>query len=239
MAWHPPILDAVDFPVTTLTIIVNVVICYLLNSRDVPFTSVAVSSESVVVHREYWRIVTAAFSHYEVFHVVANAGSSWASGQLEVLVGSGQFAIFVAILALSSGALDALIRHFLLPATAQAWALGYSGVVCGLMAILSSYESALTLFGLRIPWSFVPFLNIAVIQLLIPRVSFIGHLSGVIVGFAIRWHAFDWVTRALFWNLLPWAALFFFAAWARGHRDAVPWFDVAREPPPGGRVERV
>jgi membrane associated rhomboid family serine protease len=229
MGWHPQILDVLEFPITALTIVVNAVICYLLNSRDVPVSSVATSSNAVIVEHEYWRIVTSAFSHYEIFHIAANIGSSWASGALEVEVKSPQFLIYIVILTLSSGLLDSLIRHFFLPNTTDTFSLGYSGVVCGLMAVMSTYRSYLNLFGLQIPWSFMPFANIILIQILIPRVSFIGHLSGVLVGFLIRWHIFDWVTPQLFWNVLPWTILFFFANWVRGHRDAVRWFSVSTQ----------
>jgi membrane associated rhomboid family serine protease len=230
MGWHPPIFDAIAFPITTVTIIINAVICYLLNKREVPVTSVATTSDSIILEHEYWRIVTSAFSHYEIFHIIANIGSSWASGQLEVAVGSAQFLIYIVILTVSSGLLDATIRHFFFPNTTDTWALGYSGVVCGLMAIIAAHRSSLNLFGLNIPWSFMPFINIIFIQIIIPRVSFIGHLSGVLVGFLIRWHIFDWLTQELFWNLLPWIVFFFFANWVRGHRDAVGWFSVSRQP---------
>jgi membrane associated rhomboid family serine protease len=245
MGWHPPILDALSFPFTTVTIIVNGVICYLLNARDIPFTSVAIASDSVFINGEYWRIITSAFSHYQIFHIVANIGSSWSCGPLEAEVGTIRFVIYIAILAISCGLLDVLIRHYFLPSTTQTWALGYSGVVCGLMAILSAYHSHLRIFGFNIRWSFMPFINILLIQLIVPRVSFIGHLSGVIVGFLISWNLFNWVTEQLFWNVLPWIVAFFFVNWARGHRDAMQWFSVSNQPPPpdvtvvNGRLERV
>jgi membrane associated rhomboid family serine protease len=72
--------------------------------------------------------------------------------------------------------------------------LGYSGVVFGLEAIMSSKMDALTLGGITIPWSITPFLNLALTQLLVPNASFVGHLAGIVAGFLITWHAFDWVT---------------------------------------------
>jgi membrane associated rhomboid family serine protease len=245
MGWRPPILDVVYYPVSLITIIVNVIVCYILNSRDVPLDSVATSSDGVLVNHQYWRIITATFSHYSILHIIANVSSSWACRGLEMVHGASQFLLYITILTLSSNVLDALIRRRFLPETRQTMAVGYSGVVCGLMAIFSAESSGFQIFGIRIPWSVMPFINIALISLIIPQASFIGHLAGVIMGFLISWHIFDWVTIRLFWNLIPWIALFFFANWVKSHRDAVTWFAMSTEAPApqmtlvGGRLERV
>jgi membrane associated rhomboid family serine protease len=115
-----------------------------------------------------------------------------------------------------------MIRRYFFPQTTEIWCVGYSAVVCGLMAVMSAHHSSFQLFGIRVPWSVTPFLNIAFIQLIIPRASFIGHLSGVIIGFLISWHLFDWITVRVYWNLLPWIAFFFFASFLKDHPEAVP-----------------
>jgi membrane associated rhomboid family serine protease len=245
MAWTPPIVEVIYYPVSLITVIVNVIVCYILNSRNVQVTSVATSSDGILVDRQYWRIITATFSHYSILHIIANVSSSWACRRLEMVHGASQFLVYVTVLMLSSNILDALIRRWFLPQTTQTLAVGYSGVVCGLMAIFSAESSGVEIFGVRIPWSIMPFINIVLISLLIPQASFIGHLAGVIMGFLISWHIFDWITVRLFWNLIPWIAFFFFANWVRWHRDAVTWFVSSTQPPApqmtvvGGRLERV
>jgi hypothetical protein len=91
----------------------------------------------------------------------------------------------------------------------------------------------------------MPFLNILLIQMIIPRASFIGHLSGVVIGFLISWKVFDWITVKVFWNLLPWLVFFFFVSYAKDHPDSFPWFSISSEPPAprtaviNGRLTRV
>ena len=54
------------------------------------------------------------------------------------------------------------------------------------------YPQAYPLFGLSIPGWLVPFLSLALIQLLVPNASFEGHLSGIAVGFAVGANLFTW-----------------------------------------------
>ena len=42
-----------------------------------------------------------------------------------------------------------------------------------------------------------PFALLIGTQLLIPNVSFLGHLAGVIMGYPLAWHALDWMQPPL------------------------------------------
>jgi hypothetical protein len=44
------------------------------NSRDVPVTSVATSSDGILADCQYWRIITATFSYYSILHIIAKVG---------------------------------------------------------------------------------------------------------------------------------------------------------------------
>lgn len=62
----------------------------LWNNR-VPVDKVAFSYRRVIQHREYWRILTAAHSHFDLFHLGFNVMSLWSCRYAEVLLGSWVF----------------------------------------------------------------------------------------------------------------------------------------------------
>jgi membrane associated rhomboid family serine protease len=245
MGWRPPILELLEFPVSLSLAVLNVIVYFRLVSNQVDVTTVAVSSEAVLGRKQYWRVVSATFSHFDILHIVANTASAWSCRVLEFELGIPRFLIDVTILVTLSSFVDALIRKHFLPQTADVWCIGYSAVVCGLQAIMSAHHSYFEILGFRIPWSITPFLNIILIQFIIPRASFIGHLSGVIIGFLISWRLFDWITVRLYWNLLPWLVFFFFCSYVRDHADSFAWFSVSNEAPAprttiiDGRLTRV
>jgi Rhomboid family len=70
-------------PGTTLLLGLNLWVAFLLWSRKVDPSAVAVSYDAVVSDREYWRCVTASFSHFEALHLGFNMMSLYNMGQLE------------------------------------------------------------------------------------------------------------------------------------------------------------
>eukprot|EP00953_Heterococcus_sp_UTEX-ZZ885_P006690 4078-Heterococcus_DN1.PRE.1 len=70
-------------PGTTLLLCLNLWAAFLLWSRKVDPSAVAVSYDAVVSDREYWRCVTASFSHFEALHLGFNMMSLYNMGQLE------------------------------------------------------------------------------------------------------------------------------------------------------------
>jgi membrane associated rhomboid family serine protease len=81
----------------------------------------------------------------------------------------------------------------------QTYTVGYSGVVFGWMAVCAILIPVpWPIFGVNIPAWIVPFLFLAITQFLIPNASFLGHLAGIIIGFAIGGGAFEWFNEYLF-----------------------------------------
>ena len=89
-------------------------------------------------------------------------------------------------------------------------AVGYSCVVFGWMTILAVKQpsSKLNLFGvLSLPISFAPFESLIFTSIIVPQASFIGHLSGIVVGYSIAWgliHGMNnyWAVMMLGWIVL-------------------------------------
>jgi len=62
---------------------------------------------------------------------------------------------------------------------------------------------------LQIPLSLAPFGSLILTQILIPQASFIGHLSGIIVGYLISWDLFWWFDNTLFYTCFVWTLIGF------------------------------
>ncbi|KAJ6420546.1 hypothetical protein OIU84_027979 [Salix udensis] len=104
-----------------------------------------------------------------------------------------------------------LIGRFKLEYFRRVTAVGYSCVVFGWMTILSVKQpsSKLNLFGfLSLPISFAPFESLIFTSIIVPQASFLGHLSGIVVGYAIAWGLIHGMNN--FWaiSMLGWIVLF-------------------------------
>ena len=123
---------------------------------------------------EWWRVLTSGFLHIGPIHLLFNMMALWVLGRdLEMVLGRGRFLALYAI-SLLGGA--AAVMLFYAPQDSVA---GASGAVFGLMGGL-----AVVLKRMRVPVGQVIGLiavNIA-ISVLIPGISLIGHLGGLVVG---------------------------------------------------------
>jgi membrane associated rhomboid family serine protease len=125
---------------------------------------------------EWWRVLTSGFLHIGPIHLVFNMMALWVLGRdLETVLGRGRF-LAVYVIALLGGAAAVMISYG--PNQAVA---GASGAVFGLMGGL-----AVVLRRLRVPAGQVIGLIVVnvVISVVIPGISLIGHLGGLVVGAA-------------------------------------------------------
>jgi membrane associated rhomboid family serine protease len=123
---------------------------------------------------EWWRVLTAGFLHIGPIHLVFNMMALWVLGRdMEMVLGRGRF-LALYLVSLLGGA--AAVMLFYGPEDSVA---GASGAVFGLMGGL-----AVVLKRMRVPAGQVIGLiavNVA-ISVLIPGISLIGHLGGLVVG---------------------------------------------------------
>ena len=229
MGYRPPFLDFFQTPISVILIVINVLIFFWLNKKSIPVENVATSPSSILDRHEIWRCITSSFSHYNILHIIFNVASSWNVRTLETFLGPSNFLIDLTILVILPPFIDALIRKKLNPEE-DVWSLGYSCVVCGFMTLIETYQSSVNLFGLNLPWSIAPFVQIIMTSILIPNASFIGHLSGVIIGYLIRWHFFDWLTPQLFYNILPWISIFMFFNYVATYPNHFTFIKISKQP---------
>ena len=127
---------------------------------------------------EWWRLVTAGFLHFGVFHVAMNMLLLFQLGQLlETGIGRTRFALLYTA-SLLGGSLGALLL------SPDALTGGASGAVFGLMAAatVGLRQRGINPFQTGIGTTLV--LNL-LITFAIPGVSIGGHLGGAIVGGAV------------------------------------------------------
>ena len=145
-----------------------------------------------------WRLFTSPFFHNGFLHLALNM-SAWVplGSSLERSVGSVQFAYLTLLFALLGGSL-----HTLAGASAgkvgahRECAVGLSGVIFSLVVVDSHLSPAQTrsLFGfVTVPTRYYPLALLAVLQLLLPSASLLGHLAGVLVGYAFVWGWLNWL----------------------------------------------
>jgi len=140
--------------------------------------------DSGQIHHEYWRLITAGFLHYDLTHVVLNtlllllvapvverrAGTAW----LLVIFLSASVASFLGI----------LIKHQLWPA--EGVSLGASGGLFGLLGagvalVFLRLRAQSRLDRTRLAGVLVG----GLIYSVLPGISMIGHIVGLLVGTAI------------------------------------------------------
>lgn len=173
---------------------------------------------NVIYLREYYRVITSTFFHGSVMHIGMNGMSTMAIGsKLERKMGTLLFAftvlwsvmltsllyIGVAFLMHVLGTDDALYQH----------SVGFSGVLFHL-SVLEAYQSkeaSRSVFGFfRVPTKAYPWALLIALQIVIPNVSFLGHLAGILAGTLQLFGALDFLFPSIDFmrkmELLGWLA---------------------------------
>lgn len=182
-------------PLVTCAIILLNCFIHLFNFLfTVNISDYTIQARIVLENSEYYRIVTSAFIHGGIFHIGMNMMSLYQlGGHIERTFGSMQF-LFVTIWSLIlCGFLYCYLSWFLTYLTGDiSWylsnAVGYSGVLFAYAMIYSYHAISPTqsIMGMvEVPSKLYPWILLFLIQILLPNISMIGHLSGVIIGFCI------------------------------------------------------
>ncbi|KAL5990865.1 RHOMBOID-like protein 13 [Asimina triloba] len=216
----PLLYEIWEKPATSCIIAICSAIWVYIQKKNVSYGHVGLSYEAAM-EGQHWRLITSAFSHISVLHLVFNMSALWSLGVIEQLghvgLGIGFYLHYTLVLVLLSGLLvlgayHILIQRFKIDYFRRVTAVGYSCVVFGWMTILSVKQpsSKLDLFGfLSLPISFAPFESLIFTSIIVPQASFLGHLSGIIVGYAIAWGLIQGMNN--FWaiSMLGWIILAF------------------------------
>jgi membrane associated rhomboid family serine protease len=130
-----------------------------------------------LVPAEPWRLLTSAFTHVQIFHIFSNLFILYQIGPaLEQMLGRLRFALLYLASALGGG-----VAVWLLSAPHQA-TLGASGAVLGLVGALLVISRAR---GMDVTWILGYVAITAVLSVVIPNISWEGHLGGFVTGAAV------------------------------------------------------
>jgi len=157
---------------------------------------------SIIHHYQFYRLVTAAGFHVGVLHILLNMMSFLPLGAtLERLLGTFQFMWLILLFDFLCGSI-----HFLLAAASffnplfsysnfiNECAVGFSGVIFGLLVvnIEKSQNPTSSVFGFfSVPAKLYPWVLLVLLQFLMPGISFLGHLGGILAGYLYNYGLLD------------------------------------------------
>ncbi|GAX18737.1 hypothetical protein FisN_26Hh028 [Fistulifera solaris] len=177
----------------------------------------APSAVGLIYHQvdEPWRWFTGATAHFDVWHFGMNMMtlSSLGTALEHKKVGSMAFFASNLTMMLFSGILWWMLQWLLLRSTSNHQpsipTVGYSGVLFAWLVVLSMEQGTVcpVFFLPDLCFSAVslgggfsihpgPLIQLVMMQLLLPRASWTGHLAGIVVGFVYQWRL---LPDALWW----------------------------------------
>ena len=186
--------------ITILCILLYAVVQCVL---DVPISSIALNPSSILIDRQLYRLITGALFHANLMHIFMNMTSTMAMGKmLERRIGTMMTYLTIAYGILLSSCLYVAISWLLFVTCGYAPLMkrncvGFSGVIFHLSVLETNHVSTTTndnvddgrttttrsVFGLfEVSSRAYPYALLVAIQFIMPHVSFLGHLSGIITG---------------------------------------------------------
>lgn len=179
-------------PLGTCTVAASCIFLFLTN----PFISLNdVSLLPLLIvppHLQLHRLLSSSFYHASFFHILFNMLALFSLGSsLENRIGTVRFlSLSFVVAVVASVFYVAVCALFFTLFNDQTWmlysAVGYSGVLFAYASIESLLPQAAptrSFYGLfNVPTKYYPLLLILILQILMPNVSFLGHVSGLVVG---------------------------------------------------------
>lgn len=201
-------------PVSSITVLLCSVVWFYMWNNRVENSVTNSSYEKVVNKREWWRLITAAYTHLGILHLVFNMMATWNLSSLERAFGTLEFCkqLFVLVIgqeALCTALYWVMIKRFRRSQYKKQEHAGYSGVIFGQFAIVAVvFQSPYAIMGIQVPAMLSPFVALFITQLILWRASFLCHLSGLIIGyliaFSIKLGTFGWFSDYLFYCAFSW-----------------------------------
>lgn len=180
-------------PVTLAVLGVNI-LAFLQPGHNWPsLRQVCISVQGVWFQKEWKRVFLAPFFHANDFHLYYNMASFvWKAISLERHFGSGYFLYMMAVFSIATN-LVYLAINFALAELLDQWsyinscAVGFSGVIFAVKVVTTHMQPrgmTMIMGVFPIPMRLACWAELILISVLFPNVSFVGHLSGILVGLA-------------------------------------------------------
>uniref|UniRef100_A0A6I8RGR3 Rhomboid domain-containing 1 n=1 Tax=Xenopus tropicalis TaxID=8364 RepID=A0A6I8RGR3_XENTR len=174
-------------PVTLAALGLNI---FLFLNPFKPLLEVCISVRDGYYGRDWQRFLLSPFHHADDWHLYFNMVSLlWKGAKLERKLGSGLFATIIIVFSQLIGVVYVILEYGLAeftgdPSYKMQCAVGFSGVLFALKVLNNYYHpgGSSNVFGILIPNKYACWAELVAIHLLSPGTSFVGHLSGILVG---------------------------------------------------------
>lgn len=168
------------------------------------FEEVCFLPVAVVTRFQVYRIYSSVIFHGSLMHVLFNMLAFVPLGsELERIMGSIRLSYITILLATSNALLHLLIAvlaahipFYPYPNFMNECAIGFSGILFSMIVIETSLSGAQhrSVFGLfNVPAQWYAWILLVVFQLLMSNVSLLGHLCGILSGFAYTYGLFNFI----------------------------------------------
>ncbi|GER44809.1 rhomboid family protein [Striga asiatica] len=194
--------EGIPFLTSAVVVVCGIIYLVCLLAGYDSFTEVCFLPSAVVSHFQVYRMYTAILFHGSLLHVMFNMMAMVPMGsELERIMGSIRLLYIIILLAASNALLHLVIAllvahnpfhpdQFLM----DQCSIGFSGILFSMIVIetsLSGVQSR-SFFGLfNVPAQWYVWILLAVFQLLMTNVSLLGHLSGILSGYAYIYGLFN------------------------------------------------
>lgn len=152
-----------------------------------------VSTDAVWFDGDWKRLVLASFFHLDEWHIYYNMASFvWKGLSLEKDMGSGYFCTLLAVFVLLTNIVYCVLQYIAVLmfhdySYLYHCAAGFSAVIFA-VKVITTYRLpggiSYVMDILPVPNRLAVWAELIVISILIPNVSFVGHLAGILVGMA-------------------------------------------------------
>ncbi len=165
-------------PATYTLIGINAIVFVLVKTKKFGIQKLGMNSYYVEKDKEYYRIVSSAFTHEEPWHILMNMYSMYNIGSvLEPILGTKLFIELYLIILIVGGSLSCLVHRRI---QKNALSIGASGTICGMFGLYAAIALKISgIYGIR---AVLPTLLMLVLMTASKRIDSIGHFSGLAVG---------------------------------------------------------
>lgn len=165
-------------PATIGLIAVNVLVFILIKTKKCHAMNLGMSADYTLEDKQYYRIVTGAFTHEDPLHILCNLMSMYNMGVvLEPALGTTRFIVYYAVILMVGGYISCMWHKKTSP---RVVCIGASGTICGLLGI---YMVLLfRIYGMDGIRSVYPTIGMLVLMTFSKKIDSIGHFSGLFVG---------------------------------------------------------
>mmetsp|Transcript_27903 Transcript_27903/g.39315 ORF Transcript_27903/g.39315 Transcript_27903/m.39315 type:complete len:292 (-) Transcript_27903:5027-5902(-) len=166
-------------------------------------SSVCTQPTIILAFQQIYRLVASAWFHSGILHIVFNMMAFIPMGSsLERMKGTLPFLwmilLFNVLCAITHVVLAVFLdRLAIYSGFMNECTVGFSGIIFALLVVTLPNDSSTerSIFGIiRVPVQWYPWVLLIVLQIVVSSVSFLGHLSGILVGYAYVYGLLNFLT---------------------------------------------